>query len=98
MGLRLSLLCSVCNLYDRILLFIIPWVFIINQTSNFIEAQRFTEEQKNVLDKIRTFLGKDATNNIIFVFSKANRVQTNNRNVMERDCVRTVSSFIQVIG
>ncbi|PKK72059.1 hypothetical protein RhiirC2_777656 [Rhizophagus irregularis] len=62
------------------------------------EVQRFTNEQRNVLDKIRMFLGKDATNNIILVFSKANRVQTNNKNVMERDCVRTVSSFIQVIG
>ncbi|EXX73349.1 uncharacterized protein OCT59_021241 [Rhizophagus irregularis] len=35
------------------------------------KARRFTDEQRNVLNEIRTFLGKDATNNIISVFSHA---------------------------
>ncbi|GBC03669.1 hypothetical protein RclHR1_05250005 [Rhizophagus clarus] len=63
-----------------------------------LDAGRFTEEQKNVLNEIRTFLGKDATNNIISVFSRATKRQTIDRNVMRGDWNHFVDSFIQGIG
>jgi len=63
-----------------------------------LDVVRYTEEQKNALNEIRMFLGKDATNNIITVFSRATRAQTDDRNVMQRDWNQSIRSFIQGIG
>src|SRR4051794_2686878 len=64
----------------------------------FVEARRFTDEQKNVLNGIRTFLGKDATNHIIIVFSHATRAQISNNDEMRKAWNQPVRSFIQDIG
>src|ERR1043166_6305337 len=64
---------------------------------NFIEAKRFTAEQKNVLNGIRMFLGKDATNYIIAVFSHATKTQTSDKNEMQKAWNEPVRSFIRDI-
>ncbi|PKY59185.1 P-loop containing nucleoside triphosphate hydrolase protein [Rhizophagus irregularis] len=61
------------------------------------EAKRFTDEQKNVLDGIRRFLGEEATNYIIAVFSHATKAQIRDRNVMRKAWNQPVRSFIQDI-
>ncbi|RGB42702.1 AIG1 family-domain-containing protein [Rhizophagus diaphanus] len=61
------------------------------------EAKRFTDEQKNVLDGIRRFLGEEATNYIIAVFSHATKAQIRDRNVMRKAWNPPVRSFIQDI-
>jgi hypothetical protein len=63
----------------------------------FTEAKRFTDEQKNVLDGIRTFLGEDATNYIIAVFSHATKAQIRDRTTMRKAWNIPVRSFIQEI-
>src|SRR6266542_2209828 len=63
----------------------------------FTEAKRFTEEQKNVLGGIRRFLGEDATNYIIAVFSHATKKQISDRNAMRKAWNDPVRSFIQDI-
>ncbi|CAG8738258.1 17944_t:CDS:2, partial [Acaulospora morrowiae] len=62
------------------------------------EALRFTNEQKEVLSRIRGFLGKDATNHIIVVFSHANKRQTESRDEMKKTWNNTVQLFIQNVG
>ncbi|CAB4392548.1 unnamed protein product [Rhizophagus irregularis] len=61
------------------------------------EARRFTDEQKNVLGGIRRFLGEEATNYIIAVFSHATKAQIRDRNVMRKAWNQPVRSFIQDI-
>ncbi|CAB4446687.1 unnamed protein product [Rhizophagus irregularis] len=61
------------------------------------EAKRFTDEQKNVLDGIRRFLGEEATNYIIAVFSHATKAQIRDRTVMRKAWNQPVRSFIQDI-
>src|SRR5688572_4978444 len=61
---------------------------------DFIEAKRFTAEQKDVLNVIKTFLGKDASNYIIAVFSHATKAQTSDRNVIRKAWNSPVRSFI----
>ncbi|CAG8661015.1 4290_t:CDS:2, partial [Acaulospora morrowiae] len=62
------------------------------------EALRFTNEQKEVLSRIRGFLGKDATNHIIAVFSHANKRQTESRDEMKKTWNNPVQLFIQNVG
>ncbi|CAG8630264.1 1084_t:CDS:2, partial [Acaulospora morrowiae] len=62
------------------------------------EAYRFTNEQKEVLSRIRDFLGKDATNHIIAVFSHANKRQTECKEEMKKAWNKPVQSFIQNVG
>ncbi|CAG8765954.1 5863_t:CDS:2, partial [Racocetra persica] len=62
------------------------------------EAKRFTQEQKDVLNEIRTFLGRDATNHIIAVFSHATKTQTEFKDRMQNDWNTHVKSFVQNIG
>ncbi|POG66825.1 hypothetical protein GLOIN_2v1653968 [Rhizophagus irregularis DAOM 181602=DAOM 197198] len=61
------------------------------------EARRFTDEQKNVLEGIRRFLGEEAINYIIAVFSHATKTQIRDRNVMRQAWNSPVRSFIQDI-
>ncbi|GES93018.1 AIG1-type guanine nucleotide-binding (G) domain-containing protein [Rhizophagus clarus] len=61
------------------------------------EAKRFTDEQKNVLDGIRKFLGEGATNYIIAVFSHATKAQIRDRATMRKAWNGPVRSFIQEI-
>ncbi|CAB4376225.1 unnamed protein product [Rhizophagus irregularis] len=64
-----------------------------------LKKERFTDEQRNTLKEIGTFLGKDATNNIIVVFSHASPDQIKCKDKMRmawRD-VPLFSSFIQDI-
>ncbi|CAG8653344.1 2848_t:CDS:2, partial [Acaulospora morrowiae] len=60
-----------------------------------IEWGRFTNEQNEALNKLRIFLGKDATNHIIVVFSRANPDHIKNRNEMMRSSTDSIRSFIQ---
>ncbi|PKC03163.1 P-loop containing nucleoside triphosphate hydrolase protein [Rhizophagus irregularis] len=62
------------------------------------EVGRFTDEQKDALNRIRNFLGKDATNNIISVLSRADKDQTEDRSIMQSDWNQSFRSFIQGIG
>src|SRR6266542_6701274 len=64
---------------------------------NFIEMGRLTDEQRNTLNELRTFLGKDAKNNIIVVFSKATPDQIKNKDKMQKDWNTSISSFIEQI-
>ncbi|GBC44840.2 hypothetical protein GLOIN_2v1614119 [Rhizophagus irregularis DAOM 181602=DAOM 197198] len=59
---------------------------------------RFTDEQKDALNRIRNFLGKNATNNIISVLSRADKDQTEDRSIMQSDWNQSFRSFIQGIG
>ncbi|GBC02727.1 hypothetical protein RclHR1_04780014 [Rhizophagus clarus] len=62
-----------------------------------LEAGRITDEEKNALSTIRKFLGNDATDNFIVVFSKAEpeRVMDKQINWNEIEILR---SFIEQIG
>ncbi|CAG8557246.1 5090_t:CDS:2 [Ambispora leptoticha] len=62
------------------------------------EAKRFTEEQKNVLEGIRCFLGESAMDYIIPIFSHATKKQNENRDEMRKTWNQTVSSFIRILG
>ncbi|CAG8555476.1 1653_t:CDS:2 [Ambispora gerdemannii] len=62
------------------------------------EAKRFTEEQKNVLDGIKIFLGEDAMNYMIAIFSHATKKQNENKDEMRKAWNSLISSFIKNIG
>ncbi|CAG8619417.1 22320_t:CDS:10, partial [Cetraspora pellucida] len=62
------------------------------------EAKRFTEEQKNVLNNIKTFLGEDALNYMIAVFSHATKKQNEDKDEMRKAWDPTVAYFISSIG
>jgi hypothetical protein len=64
---------------------------------NFTEAKRFTAEQKNVLNGLRTFLGEEAIHHIIAIFSHATKLQISNRDIMRRAWNELVRSFINDI-
>ncbi|RHZ43538.1 hypothetical protein Glove_1033g3 [Diversispora epigaea] len=62
------------------------------------EEKRFTEEQKNALNGIKMFLGEDAMNYMIAIFSHATKRQTENRDVMRNNWNSLVTSFIGNLG
>ncbi|CAB5209717.1 uncharacterized protein OCT59_016167 [Rhizophagus irregularis] len=64
-----------------------------------LKKERFTDEQRNTLKEIGTFLGKDATNNIIVVFSHASpdQIKCKDKMRMAWSDVPLFSSFIQDI-
>ncbi|CAG8788370.1 14468_t:CDS:2, partial [Gigaspora rosea] len=62
------------------------------------EAKRFTEEQKNALNGIKTFLGENALNYMIAVFSHATKKQNEDKDEMRKAWNPTVASFIGSIG
>src|SRR5687767_6493568 len=96
MELKLSSLFLVCNGIIRYILYL-KFAFRIKLYHWFTEAKRFTDEQKNVLDGIRRFLGEEATNYIIAVFSHATKAQIRDRTVMRQAWNSPVRSFIQDI-
>ncbi|RIA84524.1 AIG1 family-domain-containing protein, partial [Glomus cerebriforme] len=61
------------------------------------EERCFTDEQKNVLEGIRKFLGEDAINYIIAIFSHATKAQISDRNVMRKAWNQSVHSFVNKI-
>ncbi|PKY19634.1 P-loop containing nucleoside triphosphate hydrolase protein [Rhizophagus irregularis] len=61
------------------------------------EAGRITDEEKNVLNTIRNFLGKDATNNFIVVFSKADPERVMDKQIDWNE-IEILRSFITQIG
>ncbi|RIA79181.1 AIG1 family-domain-containing protein [Glomus cerebriforme] len=61
------------------------------------EARRFTDEQMNVLEGIRKFLGEGAINYIIAIFSHTTKAQISDRNVMRKAWNQPVRSFINEI-
>jgi hypothetical protein len=63
----------------------------------FVEAGRITDEEKNVLNTIRNFLGKDATNNFIVVFSKADPERVMDKQIDWNE-IEILRSFIAQIG
>ncbi|GBC06588.1 hypothetical protein RclHR1_06940005 [Rhizophagus clarus] len=65
-----------------------------------LKSERFTDEQRNTLDVIRTFLGKDARNNIIVVFTHANPDQIKYRDRMQKawENIPHFNSFIRDIN
>ncbi|KAF0546315.1 P-loop containing nucleoside triphosphate hydrolase protein [Gigaspora margarita] len=62
------------------------------------EAKRFTEEQKNILNGIKTFLGEDALNYMIAVFSHATKKQNADKDEMRKAWNTTIASFIGNLG
>ncbi|RGB24158.1 AIG1 family-domain-containing protein [Rhizophagus diaphanus] len=62
-----------------------------------LEAGRITDEEKNVLNTIRNFLGKDATNNFIVVFSKADPERVMDKQIDWNE-IEILNSFITQIG
>ncbi|EXX64715.1 uncharacterized protein OCT59_012560 [Rhizophagus irregularis] len=62
-----------------------------------LEAGRITDEEKNVLNTIRNFLGKDATNNFIVVFSKADPERVMDKQIDWNE-IEILRSFITQIG
>ncbi|PKY57968.1 P-loop containing nucleoside triphosphate hydrolase protein [Rhizophagus irregularis] len=62
-----------------------------------LEAGRITDEEKNTLSTIRNFLGKDATNNFIVVFSKADPERVKDKQI-DWSKIEILRSFIKQIG
>ncbi|GBC38028.1 uncharacterized protein OCT59_005822 [Rhizophagus irregularis] len=62
-----------------------------------LEAGRITDEEKNTLSTIRNFLGKDATNNFIVVFSKADPERVKDKQI-DWNKIEILRSFIKQIG
>ncbi|KAF0524721.1 GTPase imap family member 7-like [Gigaspora margarita] len=62
------------------------------------EAKRFTEEQKNALNGIKAFLGENALNYMIAIFSHATKKQNEDKDEMRKAWNPTVASFIGSIG
>src|SRR5581483_7304474 len=52
----------------------------------FIEARRFTEEQKMMIERIKIFLGEEALRYMISVFSHCNTKQTNDPEYFIQSC------------
>ncbi|CAG8649196.1 14195_t:CDS:2, partial [Acaulospora morrowiae] len=61
------------------------------------EARRFTDEQKKVLQGITMFLGEEAMNYIIAIFSRTTKKQNSSRDEMRKAWNPVVSSFIDQI-
>ncbi|CAG8685186.1 3978_t:CDS:2, partial [Cetraspora pellucida] len=71
------------------------------------EANRFTEEQKRVLNQIRTFLGRDATNHIIasdwsvpvrsFIQNIGNRWSISPNHQVHKNRLREIKELIKCI-
>ncbi|KAF0524707.1 P-loop containing nucleoside triphosphate hydrolase protein [Gigaspora margarita] len=62
------------------------------------EAKRFTEEQNNILNGVKTFLGEDALNYMIAVFSHATKKQNADKDEMRKAWNSTIASFIGNLG
>ncbi|CAG8582727.1 17859_t:CDS:2, partial [Cetraspora pellucida] len=63
-----------------------------------LEAKRFTTEQKNVLNSIKTFLGESALDYMIAVFSHATKNQNADKDEMRKAWSSEVTSFVGSIG
>jgi hypothetical protein len=65
----------------------------------FIEAKRFTEEQKEMINRIKTFLGEEALQYMIAVFSHCNRKQTEDKEYFRKVCwSEPVKAFVNSVG
>ncbi|GET02531.1 hypothetical protein GLOIN_2v1846293 [Rhizophagus clarus] len=63
------------------------------------EAKRFTEEQKEMIDRIRLFLGEAALEYMISVFSHCNTKQTKEPEYFKRSCWNDpVKAFVNSVG
>ncbi|RIB03774.1 AIG1 family-domain-containing protein [Gigaspora rosea] len=62
------------------------------------EAKRFTEEQKNILNGVKTFLGEDALSYMVAVFSHATKKQNADKDEMRKAWNQTIKSFIEKLG
>ncbi|CAG8728855.1 19407_t:CDS:2, partial [Dentiscutata erythropus] len=62
------------------------------------EAKRFTAEQKSVLNGIKTFLGEDALNHMIAIFSHATKKQNEDRDEMRKAWNPAIATLIGRIG
>ncbi|RIA86500.1 AIG1 family-domain-containing protein [Glomus cerebriforme] len=62
-----------------------------------LEVGRITDEEKNSLMTIRNFLGKDARDNFIVVFSKANRNQVKDKRIAWNK-IEILRTFIEQIN
>ncbi|RIA92276.1 AIG1 family-domain-containing protein [Glomus cerebriforme] len=62
-----------------------------------LEARRYTEEQRNILNGIKMFLGEGAKNFIIVVFSHATKDQISDRDKMRKDWNEPITSFIEEV-
>jgi hypothetical protein len=64
----------------------------------FIEAGRYTEEQRNVVNGIVKFLGEEALQYMIVVFSRCNKKQTTDFNYFRKSWNEPVNAFVNSVG